>query len=618
MRTHVLWLLPAALGLGAVLALDRPARTDEPAAPPDGVEVMARGPVHEAYAEPVNARPGPGPVVPKQPPSPIAEEPPDQRPDGDNVRWIPGYWAWDDGSKDFLWVSGFWRDVPPGRQWVPGHWDQADGGWQWSPGFWAAADQDQVEYLPEPPASADSGPSTPAPEEASVYVPGCWVYRETRYLWRPGFWVPFRPGWCWQPAHYVWCPAGYIFVDGYWDRPLEGRGLLFAPVAIDRRAIGNNWTYTPGFVVQPDFLFSALFVRPSWHSYYFGDYFDRGYEDRGFVPWVDYRVGRSAYDPMYAYYRHAFAEDRGWDRGLRELYAGRRAGDIPRPPHTLAQQRQVLNKLTVNKSENETVIKNLNFSQVQNVSVLAPLSQANRLRVTALAGERAAKEAPVLRLQPVPREQRELVRKQAEQFTATAKQRHQAEARLRSEEPGRAERPRTAKLELPRAPEPPREGRQGAKAPPPLPTPPRHEERAPARTEQPPQRGEAPAREPAPRREPAEPPRREATPPEPGREPAARPPEPRREDRTPEPPRREGTPPEPRREAPPREPATRPPEQPRRTETPPAEPRREAPPREPTARPPEQPRGKEAPPRAEPPAPPRKEAPAPGRDKDKQ
>jgi hypothetical protein len=238
MKARCLCVLAAALGLGVWLAGDRPAQTQEPAAqpdraaepaPPHGVDVMARGPVHEAYAEPVNPRPEASPVVPKQPPDPVPETPPDQKPAGDNVVWIPGYWAWDDAGQDFLWVSGFWRDVPPGLQWVPGHWGQVQDGWRWVPGFWTSADQNQVEYLPPPPASIDSGPSTQAPDDNSFYVPGCWVFEETHYLWRPGFWMTYQPDWGWCPARYVWCPAGFVFIDGYWDHPLGRRGLLFAP-----------------------------------------------------------------------------------------------------------------------------------------------------------------------------------------------------------------------------------------------------------------------------------------------------------------------------------------------------------------------------------------------------
>ena len=290
-----IWLLFAgSLGLTALLTA-RSAAADVP--PPDptppGVEVQARGPVHEAYAQPSDLRPLPSVTVPKAPPAALDELPPDQKPEGDNVQWIPGYWGWDEDTKDFLWVSGFWRVPPPNRQWMPGNWQPVDGGYQWTAGFWAANNLQEVEYLPPPPPSVDTGASIPAPDENSVYAPGCWVYREKKYLWRPGFWVAFQPNWVWIPAHYVWTPGGYVFVDGYWDHPLEQRGLLFAPIRVDFRLVAPRWTYTPTYVVQPDFLVGALFVRPNYCHYYFGDFFEAKYKDRGFVAWFDYRLTKN-------------------------------------------------------------------------------------------------------------------------------------------------------------------------------------------------------------------------------------------------------------------------------------------------------------------------------------
>src|SRR5438105_1405063 len=179
----------------------------------EGVDVRARGPVHEAFAEPVLSQPRPAPVVPKKPPDPIQEVPPDQKPEGNNVQWIPGYWAWDDESADFLWVSGFWRNFPPGKQWVPGYWAETDGGWQWVSGYWAVQGQQEVQWLPPPPASIDAGPSTPTPGADSAYVPGCWLWREAHYYWRPGFWITCNPGYVWVPACYRWTPAGCVFID---------------------------------------------------------------------------------------------------------------------------------------------------------------------------------------------------------------------------------------------------------------------------------------------------------------------------------------------------------------------------------------------------------------------
>src|SRR5262245_10063417 len=97
------------------LACSQQGALERAAASPDGVEVLTRGPVHEAFAETIVFDPEPGVVVPKEPPDLIEEVPPEQKPEGTNVEWIPGYWAWEDERNDFLWVSGVWRAVPPDR-----------------------------------------------------------------------------------------------------------------------------------------------------------------------------------------------------------------------------------------------------------------------------------------------------------------------------------------------------------------------------------------------------------------------------------------------------------------------------------------------------------------------
>jgi hypothetical protein len=334
-------LVAGCAGLWLLLSLS--AESESPAAAPDSIDVLAQGPVHEAYAQPVGDPPEAGPVVPKEPPALIDEVPPDQKPAGDNVQWIPGYWQYDDDRKDFIWISGFWRAPPPGRQWVPGYYRKVDDGWQWVDGFWASAGQDEQPLLPPPLAPLDAEPSVPPPSDGSIYVPGCWVYRETRYRWRPGFYIDCRPGWVWIPANYIWTPAGWVFIDGYWDYPLENRGLLFAPVVIERRIITPTWCYTPSYVVAPDFLPCALFERPAWGHYYFGDYFAARYARRGFTAWIDFGIGRHFHDPLYDYYRVAHRREH-WDRDLHDLYEGRFRGDIPRPPRTLAQQNDFLKR----------------------------------------------------------------------------------------------------------------------------------------------------------------------------------------------------------------------------------------------------------------------------------
>jgi hypothetical protein len=415
----------------------------------EGVEVLARGPVHEGYAEVVAPRPQAAAVIARRPPELIEEMPADQRPAGDNVQWIPGYWAWDEDRSDFLWVSGFWRVPPPDRQWVPGHWDQADGGWQWVPGFWAPVEQQQISYLPPPPAPVETAPAGAAPDPDSVFIPGTWVYRETRYLWRPGTWVACRPGWVWVPAHYVWTPCGYVFVDGYWDYALRDRGLLFAPVAIDvRLALRPRWYYQPCYVVSDDCLLGALFVRPAYGHYYFGDYFEARYRGLGFTAWFDFRIGRDCYDPLFSYYRWHYRGDRRWEGGLRDLYAARYEGRATRPPRTLVQQNTLVKNITINK----TTVNNV--TNIKNVSMLSALSQVDRK----------------VKLQPVSAAQRQAQSKLARQVQDVGAQRTRLEAQVRSK--GIApvkptDRPQVVKLKLP-APSAARTS-TGLRTPPPLP-----------------------------------------------------------------------------------------------------------------------------------------------------
>ena len=347
----------------------------------DKVEVLARGPVHEGYAEPSEREPAPSPLIPKDPPKAIEELPPDQKPEGDNIQWIPGYWAWDDDKKDFLWVSGFWRNAPPGRSWVPGSWRKSGEGWQWSGGFWAGAKDEkaEVEYLPKPPAPLDNeGATTPAPSEKHVYVPGSWVYRD-RYVWRPGFWSEHRANWVWSSAHYRWTPAGYVFIDGYWDYPLADRGILFAPAYIPPVVYSApGYIYTPTVVVREECLYGAFFARRGFGSYYFGDYFAPSYASIGFVAWGGH-VSASItlggfYDPLFSYYSCGYRSDPYWGGGgIGDLYQGRFRGDYIRPPTTFIQQNTVINNIT----NNNTTINN-NNTNLNNVTMLTSLNEAGR------------------------------------------------------------------------------------------------------------------------------------------------------------------------------------------------------------------------------------------------
>jgi hypothetical protein len=316
-----------------------PRDSDKPA--PGGqdseIQPQLRGPIHEGYAQP-NGPPRPGPAVSKKPPEPIREVPPEQKPEGDNVAWIPGYWSWDEDKSDFIWVSGFWRVAPAGRKWVPGYWTKTDSGWQWVSGFWAAANQSEMPYTEQPPpASLDRGPNIPPPDDDYEYTPGCWLYRNNRYMWSPGFWYRPRPGLLYCPPRWCWTPNGYLFSPGYWDYDLEDRGVLFAPVSFASPLWEqDDWSYTPDYALNTAAVLASLWVRPNWGNYAFGDYYAGRYARLGYEPWLGW--GPRFHDPLYGYYRWANRNNLSWRRNLVGLYNGRVRGNLALPPRTLAAQ----------------------------------------------------------------------------------------------------------------------------------------------------------------------------------------------------------------------------------------------------------------------------------------
>jgi hypothetical protein len=295
-----------------------------------------------------------GIVVKKAPYDPIMELPPEHRPDGANVAWIPGYWSWDDDRSDFIWASGVWRNLPPGRQWVPGYWAPVSRGSQWISGFWGDVAQTELTYLPAPPAPLEVGPSSPRPGPDNVWAPGNWVWQQSRYDWQPGYWVVQRPDWVWTPAHYTWTPRGYVYVPGYWDHDIVHRGVMFAPVYYEQPVYRRpNYYYSPSTIIDLTVMLANLFVQPRSRHYYYGDYYDRRYEQRGFYPWYSKQANRYGDDPIYTHYRsRQLQQDANWDTRVDEQYRYRRDHADARPPRTLALQLNVLNNQSTGARDN--------------------------------------------------------------------------------------------------------------------------------------------------------------------------------------------------------------------------------------------------------------------------
>lgn len=276
---------------------------DIAAAVSDDFEIQTRGPIHEAYAEQYQPNPEPGLLVTKQPPQPIDEAPPEMKPEGDDVIWIPGYWAWDDENEDFMWISGIWRRSPPNHNWVPGYWAEVDGGYRWVSGFWAP-DGDNIVYREPPPPSRDEQNVIDAATEDRFWVPGVWQWQNDQYVWRDGYYAPCQENWVWVPARWRWTPSGYIYLNGYWDFRPTVRAMLFAPVVFRPGVLLRpRFVYVPRVIVDPWIALNHFWVRPGYSHYYFGNYYGDRYARWGFQPYPRYISAPGRWDPIFVYYQ---------------------------------------------------------------------------------------------------------------------------------------------------------------------------------------------------------------------------------------------------------------------------------------------------------------------------
>jgi len=346
-----------------------PAQTAPPPVPsqelPAGSEVLAGGPVHEAFAKPVTLETQTPVAVSSQPPASLQETPPAERPAGAGVVWVPGYWAWDADRNDFVWVCGCWRNPPPNTYWVPGYWQQVGNGWQWISGFWAPVvaqgQQTTIEYLPAPPAPAEAEPTVAAPQPDLVWVPGTWYWARERYVWRRGYWLTQQAGWVWIPSHYVWTPRGYIFCPGHWDYELDNRGVLFSPTYFPPAArIRAGFVFCPSVCVDLGVLRFNLFVYPRYHHYCFGDYYDDMYRGVGIYPWFQCQTVHLWYDPLFFHdsWHHRKTEPH-WAQDRAHEFEQRRQHRDLRPPRTFTEVQARTARLPANARSERPLVQPL-------------------------------------------------------------------------------------------------------------------------------------------------------------------------------------------------------------------------------------------------------------------
>jgi hypothetical protein len=312
------------------------------------VEILARGPVHEAYAAAGAGLNFSGNrVVHAAPPAPLVEIPPGLGTSPTQV-WIPGYWELDTEDNTWIWVSGCWREPPIGFGWLPGYWAQVRANqWRRVSGLWWRGDGDSfmLQYTPAPPQAGPatgSGPPRLDPRDPKnkglFFSPGGWDWNGNRYGWRPGRLERLAENLIWQEQRQTWTPAGFLPCEDHIDHRLNHRGVAYAPL----RPVVKPGAPAPNPVaeqtveaVQPAGVWNTnAWLECSWRdrlgNYYIGDYYNPIWAKNGFVPARDAR--RRHGDPWLQSIEELAGADDATLRALNARHNERARGREQPPP----------------------------------------------------------------------------------------------------------------------------------------------------------------------------------------------------------------------------------------------------------------------------------------------
>ena len=179
-------------------------------------EILTRGPVHEAFAEPVDLQVQAGVVAPK--PAAIQHSRKIRRQTNRQANNSSGCRATGPGIRNGTATSGsaaagaLRHQAGTGCQVTGPKCPKAGSGYPVSGRRLPALSRLSIcRLLRRSKTCSRRGPS-PSPD--NIWVPPCWYWYQGRYVLRHGYWLVAQADWVWAPSHYVWTPRGYVFVAG--------------------------------------------------------------------------------------------------------------------------------------------------------------------------------------------------------------------------------------------------------------------------------------------------------------------------------------------------------------------------------------------------------------------
>ena len=383
------------------------------------------------------------PSFAKEPPQPIQEMPPDQKPAGQNIQWIPGYWA---GTSRATTSSGSAASGASRRPIVsgfPATGTKSTGATSGSrePGFRSVRETRAKPAVVLAPAPAE-------PRSRSQHAPAL-SQREldSRLLVLASVGIRLaarilggRPAQLDLDARALCLDPEWLSLRaGYWDLPVANRGLMFAPVYYPQPVYAQpNFVFTPSIGIVGSAVTANLFVQASTNQYMFGNFYAQNFVSVGITPWFSFSFATGPplfYDPLFSYYAVInVRQNPGWVAAVREQYVLRRDRVELRPPNTYIEQTRIIER-NVNITRNVTVVDHRELAM--------PLS---RLAADPVAGRG-------MRMVKVEEAERQQFRQQVAQLHQFREQRVQQEregARARAAGGAAAQRPRP--MNLPHSP----------------------------------------------------------------------------------------------------------------------------------------------------------------------
>jgi hypothetical protein len=167
--------------------------------------------------------------IDKVPPQPLQEAAED--PSEGKMFWMPGYWMWAKGDKEFRWHGGQWAKVDSDWVYTPAHWEWQPDGFLFIPAYWDHPLEERGCAYPAVKGDGQGAKQTTTPTQPAstddilsvmlLYYPDYSCFFQQHYLTHQNYWsrqTMMPPWWRW-PVWWTYTWWNQWAVYWWWTHP---------------------------------------------------------------------------------------------------------------------------------------------------------------------------------------------------------------------------------------------------------------------------------------------------------------------------------------------------------------------------------------------------------------